>query len=63
MLSSRSSACSQRPSGKSDLSDCPPSKLRRCPAIGQVTAGRGLHSFPIQLNLSSSVHRITRPSS
>ena len=21
--------------------------------------GRGLHSFPIQLNLSSSVHRIT----
>jgi hypothetical protein len=25
--------------------------------------GRGLHSFPIQLNLSSSVHRITRLSS
>ena len=25
--------------------------------------GRGLHSFPIQFNLSSSVHRITRLSS
>jgi hypothetical protein len=23
-----------------------------------VVAGRGLHSFPFQLNLSSSVHRI-----
>jgi len=27
------------------------------------TAGRGLHSFPIQLRLSSSVHIITRLSS
>ena len=25
--------------------------------------GRALHSFPIQLNLSSSIHRITRMSS
>ena len=39
MLRSRSSACPQRPFGKADLSDCPPSKLRRCPAIGQVTGG------------------------
>jgi len=28
-----------------------------------VMDGRGLHSFPIQLNLSSSVNRITRLSS
>ena len=27
---------------------------------GGGEGGRGLHSFPIQLNLSSSVHRITR---
>ena len=25
-----------------------------------MTAGRGLHSFPFQLSLSSSVHRITQ---
>ena len=25
-----------------------------------VACGRGLHSFPIQLNLSSSVHRVTQ---
>ena len=25
--------------------------------------GRGLHSFPFQLNFSSSVHRVTRLSS
>jgi len=25
------------------------------------TSGRGLHSYPIQLNSSSSVHRVTRP--
>jgi hypothetical protein len=28
-----------------------------------IAAGRGLHSFPIQLNLSSSVQRMTRLSS
>jgi len=28
-----------------------------------TVAGRGLHSFPIQLNLSSSVHRMTQLSS
>jgi hypothetical protein len=27
---------------------------------GSVITGRGLHSFPFQLNLSSSVHRITQ---
>jgi hypothetical protein len=29
----------------------------------RIAAGRGLHSFPFQLNLSSSVQRITRLSS
>jgi hypothetical protein len=29
----------------------------------EVDAGRGLHSLPIQLNLSSFDHRITRLSS
>ena len=33
------------------------------PFVFPVLCGRGLHSFPIQLNLSSSVRRITRLSS
>jgi len=32
------------------------------PAGGSIV-GRDLHSFPIQLNLSSSVHRVTQLSS
>jgi len=32
-------------------------------AAAAAAAGRGIHPFPIQLNLSSSVHRITRLSS
>ena len=36
--------------------------LRAFATLGWVP-GRGLHSFPIQLNLSSFVHRITRLSS
>jgi len=42
---------------------CPRTGGGRAPrADGQQTvqAGRGLHSFPFQLNLSSSVHRITQ---
>jgi 26S proteasome regulatory subunit N2 len=31
--------------------------------MGLLLAGRGLHSFPFQLNLSSSVHRVTRRNS
>jgi len=45
--------------------------LRRCHVVyedrvvlfcapGVAATGRGLHSFPFQLNLSSSVHRITQ---
>jgi len=26
----------------------------------KLDGGRGLHSFPLQLNLSSSIHRITQ---
>ena len=28
-------------------------------AMGGQVAGRGLHSFPFQLNFSTSIHRIT----
>ena len=28
--------------------------------VGGKVRGRGLHSFPFQLNLSTSVHRITQ---
>ena len=35
------------------------SKYAAVAASGDTT-GRGLHSFPFQLNLSSSVHRITK---
>ena len=30
------------------------------PSWRHAAAGRGLHSFPLQLNLSSSVHRVTQ---
>jgi len=30
------------------------------PADGDGAGGRGLHSFPFPLNLSSSVHRVTQ---
>jgi len=56
-------AISGRPSRR-DLS--PPALREFLPVLDQLepllleTAGRGLHSFPFQLNLSSSVHRSTQ---
>jgi hypothetical protein len=33
---------------------------KRLQSLGALLKGRGLHSFPFQLNLSSSVHRTTQ---
>jgi len=43
------------------LESAPVLELHKVQAYG--VGGRGLHSFPFQLNLSSSVHRITQSGS
>ena len=35
-------------------------RRKRYGLFAQCAAGRGLHSFPFQLNLSSSAHRVTQ---
>jgi len=38
-------------------------RLALASSLSNAPCGRGLHSFPFQLNLSSSVHHMTRLSS
>ena len=47
-----------------DERKCLPSSVAKatCPMVSNVAAvAQGLHSFRFQLNLSSSVHRLTQP--
>jgi hypothetical protein len=52
--SARRPATGDRPVGGAAAVD-----PQQTPGGGETAVGRGLHSFPIQLNLSASVHRMT----
>ena len=46
-----------------DVLELPTSRASTPRLAGLLLAGRGLHSFPFQLNVSSPVHHITQPNS